>query len=77
MTVARWRAIADVLAVQLAVHAFCDTHPESSPDPGCPYCADRAAYNQYLQAGGTDHRSAPQGKPIEVSAICARPEVTG
>lgn len=59
MTGTNWRKVADVLAERLASHAFCDTHPVRMADPGCPFCADRAAYGRYLTAGGTDTRDLP------------------
>lgn len=42
-----WRTVAIVLARRLEEHAACAAHPESSPDPDCPFCADRAAYRVF------------------------------
>jgi hypothetical protein len=57
-----WRAIAELLAERLAVHAFCPQHSLSDAEPDCPFCADRAAYWKYLAAGGLDFRmTAPEG----------------
>lgn len=59
----RWRDVAERLAEQLAVHAFCDRHPAPRPDSDCPFCSDRAAYDAYLQAGGRDFRERPYAGP--------------
>lgn len=43
MAAPTWREVADRLAAQLAPHAACEDHPESSAQPDvCPSCADRA-----------------------------------
>ncbi len=68
-----WRMIADLLASRLAHHACCDSHAESEPDPSCPFCKDRAAYLEYLGAGGTDFRSAPKGRPSGLAELFADP----
>jgi hypothetical protein len=51
-----WRQIAQHLAIQLSAHAFCGEHPVSDPDGECPFCADRDAYQLWLNAGGRDYR---------------------
>jgi hypothetical protein len=53
-----WRQVAQQLAIQLSAHAFCEQHPVSDPDGECPYCADRDAYQVWLNAGGRDYRPA-------------------
>lgn len=55
----QWRKIAELLADRLATHAFCGQHHASTPDPDCPFCGDRAAYQAYLAAGGNDYRPKP------------------
>ena len=55
-----WREVADVLAERLAHHAFCNAHSAARPDADCPFCRDRAAYEQYLAAGGTDYQPRPE-----------------
>lgn len=51
-----WKAIADRLAERLSHHAYRDCeHEELKPDE-CAFCADVAAYWEYLEAGGTDWR---------------------
>lgn len=39
-----WENVARRLAHRMSNHAFCDNHPESAPEPNCPYCEDRATY---------------------------------
>lgn len=64
------RAITRLLAERLAAHAHCDLHPVTSPEPGCGYCQDRAAYLAYLAGGGHDFR-LPGGEEIHLSDIPA------
>lgn len=47
-----WRKVADRLAGRLLYQVGgCACDP---PDPAeCPFCADTAAYGEYLRAGGT------------------------
>jgi hypothetical protein len=54
-----WKAVAEALAGRLANHADCGTHRRRNPDPSCPFCRDRAAYDAYLAAGGQDFRYKP------------------
>lgn len=61
-----WQAIARQLAMQLSVHAFCGQHPADSPDAGCPFCADRAAYQLYLDKGGRDYRPVPPPGAVSI-----------
>lgn len=49
-----WRKVADTLARQMAIHAFCDSHSLRNAQLDCPFCQDRAAYRVYLAAGGQD-----------------------
>ena len=68
MTAVQWRRIAERLADRLSVHAFCESHPASAPDPDCPFCGDRTAYQAYLNAGGQDcRRRPPAGKPVPIA----------
>jgi len=56
-----WRQVADKMAARL-IYAECGDHPE--PVGGCPFCADVAAYEAYLAAGGTVRRFVSSGKVI-------------
>lgn len=58
-----WRAIAEALAERVAAYADCEAHRENRPDPECPFCGDRAAYQRYLDAGGRDFRPSPADGP--------------
>lgn len=48
-----------LLAERMAIHADCETHRPSRPDPLCGYCEDVAVYAAYLATGGKDYRHMP------------------
>jgi hypothetical protein len=31
----------------MQAHSYCEDHPIWEPEPGCPFCDDRAAYFRY------------------------------
>lgn len=68
----RLRLISTKLARRLADHATCDEHPLSSPAGDCPFCGDRAAYLEYVGAGGRDFRPDHSGPGIEVFELIRR-----
>lgn len=43
-----WKRVADELAERLSHHDFCD-NDHRQLDPDCPFCRDRAAYQEYLR----------------------------
>ena len=69
-----WRQVATALAGRLVHHAFCETHSRANPDPDCPFCADREAYEAYVAAGGYDFRPSPYTGPVvSVHELAQRP----
>jgi hypothetical protein len=70
---AAMRQLAARLAERLAAHAFCDTHAEAAAEPdSCPFCADRAAYAAWLDAGGRDYRDPREGAPVDIFDVLRR-----
>lgn len=70
----RAELLARLLAGRLAAHADCESHTENTADPdNCPFCADRAAYAAWLEAGGEDFRDRRQGRTIAIEDLWARP----
>jgi hypothetical protein len=65
----RTRVVAELLAQRMAVHAFCEDHPETRPERGCPFCEDRAAYAAWLASGGRDYRSRAGGPSISLTEL--------
>ena len=61
-----WRRVAEILAERMANHAYCSAHTFSAPGRDCPFCADRAAYQIYLDKGGFDYR---MGTPAGAKAV--------
>lgn len=43
-----WQLVARRLAARMRHHAECSDHPADDPDPGCPFCSDRSAYELFL-----------------------------
>ncbi|MEU4576065.1 hypothetical protein [Nonomuraea sp. NPDC023979] len=61
---------AALLAQQMAAHAYCDSHPTEQAQADCPFCADRAAYEAWLAAGGHDYRPAPHaGQSVSLDEL--------
>ncbi len=50
-----WEAVAGALADRMFFHSNCETHPENDPDPSCPFCKDRAAYQVWQRKSGLRH----------------------
>lgn len=45
-----WRDVAERLAARMRHHAYCADHDRQNADPkNCPFCDDRAAYDEYLR----------------------------
>jgi hypothetical protein len=50
-----WMMVARALAMRLENHAFCGDHPRVAAKPdNCPFCADRAAYDMWVEAMGKE-----------------------
>lgn len=45
---ASWQAVARRLAARMRHHAECSDHKPADPDPECPFCSDRSAYELFL-----------------------------
>jgi hypothetical protein len=62
-----WHTIADKLAGRLMYAAYgCDHRP---PQEDCPFCADTAAYEAYLEAGGTVRLPSPSGRSVRIAEL--------
>lgn len=72
MAGSRWQVIAERLASRLANHAHCDEHRSGNPGRDCPSCDDRAAYEEWLAAGGRDHRLYASGRSVSLDELRAR-----
>lgn len=67
-----WHKIADRLASRLMHNAPCDAHDELDED--CPFCADAAAYQAYLDVGGTVRAPSYEGVPtVGIQELVERP----
>lgn len=42
-----WRSIAIALGNAMMNHQYCEDHSLDEPEPGCPFCADRAVYLRF------------------------------
>jgi hypothetical protein len=45
---ASWQVVARKLAARMRHHAECSDHEPDAPDPDCPFCSDRSAYELFL-----------------------------
>lgn len=62
---ASWQAVARKLAARMRHHAECSDHDSADPDPDCPFCSDRAAYELFVakDAAFNARRQARDGSP--------------
>jgi hypothetical protein len=67
-----WKQVAQQLAIQMSSHAQCDQHPASDPDAECPFCADRAAYQVWLNAGGRDFSPVLPKTSVSIAELMRR-----
>ena len=42
-----WKSIALALGKAMVNHQYCEDHSASRPEPGCPFCDDRATYLRF------------------------------
>lgn len=61
-TVKTWRELAVLLGGRMRNHAYCEHHPRGKPEPDCPYCEDRAAFDVYAAKAG----DADEPEEVEV-----------
>lgn len=70
-----WQAVAAALAHRMAHHARCPQHPAADAVPDdCPWCADRAAYQLYLDKAGLDWPKPERHRTVSLTELRDRTE---
>lgn len=68
MAAPTWKAVADALGARLKHHAYCEDHPESQPQPDCPFCKDRTAYRMWQGKAGV-RDAPPEGRSMSLREL--------
>lgn len=66
MAATTWRRMAEVLARRLESHAYCESHPESRPGEGCPFCRDREVYRLWQRKAGVQDPPPYTGPTVNI-----------